>query len=190
VGQVVIETSDEVLAGRAAGGDEEAFRHLYRCHVGRVRGVIYQMTGEGESLDDLTQEVFVKVFRALGNFRGDASFSTWLFRIAVNCCQDARRRRRCRPSAFSLDEGLPLPSNQEDTLRRLDREELVAQALQALKEEHRVVVVLHDLQDRPQEEIARVLNLPVGTIKSRLFYARRQLREWFFARGIERGIEL
>ena len=86
VGQVVIETSDEVLAGRAAGGDEEAFRHLYRRHVGRVRGLLYQMTGESESLDDLTQEVFVKVFRALGNFRGDASFSTWLFRVAVNCC--------------------------------------------------------------------------------------------------------
>lgn len=184
MGTTVTERTDEALVARAAQGDGEAFRALYRRYERRVRGLLYQMTNDPQGLDDLTQEVFVKVFRALGKFRAEASFSTWLFRIAVNCCQDARRRQQRRPRSVPLEE-LTLPSAQEDPLKRLNREQLVADALQTLKPEHRSVIILHDLQDRPQEEIGRILDLPVGTIKSRLFYARRQLREWFFTRGIE-----
>ncbi|AGY59258.1 sigma-70 family RNA polymerase sigma factor [Gloeobacter kilaueensis] len=180
----VTQVSDEQLVQRASRSDSQAFRELYQRYVAKVRGLLFQMTGDGDGLDDLTQEVFVKVFRALPSFRGDSQFSTWLFRIAVNCCQDARRRRGRRPVAVPIDQ-LPLAAHSEDPLKRLDREELVARALQTLKDEHRLVVVLHDLQDRPQEEIAKILNVPVGTVKSRLFYARRQLREWFYAQGIE-----
>ncbi|BAC91525.1 sigma-70 family RNA polymerase sigma factor [Gloeobacter violaceus] len=184
VGVAVTQVSDEQLVWRASRSDGQAFRELYRRYVSKVRGLLYQMMSDIESLDDLTQEVFVKVFKALPGFRGDAQFSTWLFRIAVNCCQDARRRRARRPMAVPIDN-LPLAARGEDPLGRLDREQLVSQALATLKEEHRDVVILHDLHDRPQDEIAKLLNVPVGTVKSRLFYARRQLREWFYARGIE-----
>ncbi|MBC7881757.1 MAG: sigma-70 family RNA polymerase sigma factor [Anaerolineae bacterium] len=184
VGVSVTQIADEELVSKASKGDSEAFRQLYRRYSSRVRGLLYQMMNEPDHLDDLTQEVFVKVFRSLPKFRGDSAFSTWLFRIAVNCCQDARRKRKRHPQSVQID-GLMVASGQEDALRKLDREELVARALQTLKEEHRIVIVLHDLQDRPQEEIAKMLSVPVGTIKSRLFYARRQLREWFYAQGIQ-----
>ncbi len=184
MGTVVTAISDEECVQQAIAGDDQAFRILYRRYADKVRGLLYQMTSDKEALDDLTQEVFVKAFRGLSKFRAESQFSTWLFRIAVNCCQDARRRRARRPPSLPLD-GLRLATSQEDALSRLSREELITCALETLKEEHRLVVVLHDLQDRPQEEIAGVLSVPVGTVKSRLFYARRQLREWFYARGIE-----
>lgn len=174
--------SDEELVKDASKGDTQAFRQLYGRYVGRVRGLIYQMTAQPDYIDDLTQEVFVKVFRSLSGFRAEARFSTWLFRIAVNCCQDARRQAGRRGPTGPLDKTLAAES--EETLVRLNREQLVAQALQVLTPEHRMVVILHDLQDRTQEEIATVLKLPVGTIKSRLFYARRRLREWFQNQGI------
>jgi RNA polymerase sigma-70 factor (ECF subfamily) len=146
---------------------------------------VYQLTTDIQVLDDLTQDVFLKVHRNLSKFRGDAKFSTWLFRIAYNVCQDYHRRRGRNHRVVSLPvEDLPIAAVDAEILSGVDREELVSRALETLTPDHRAVVILHDLQEKPQEEIAQILEVPVGTVKSRLFYGRRKLKEWFSAQGV------
>jgi RNA polymerase sigma-70 factor, ECF subfamily len=146
---------------------------------------VYQLTTDLQILDDLTQDVFLKVHRNLSKFRGDAKFSTWLFRIAYNVCQDHHRRRGRNHRVVSLPvEDLPISAPDEEILSGVDREELVSRALETLTPDHRAVVILHDLQEKPQEEIAQILEVPVGTVKSRLFYGRRKLKEWFSVQGV------
>jgi len=182
--------SDAQLITRCLDGDREAFRRLYQRHCSRVRSILFQLTGKAEGLDDLTQEVFIKVYRALPNFRGESQFTTWLFRITYNVCQDARRKQGRRLQVVNLPEttsleNLPVADQREDNLGRLGRQELVQQALATLSAEQRDVIVLHDLQEKPQEEVARILDLPVGTVKSRVYYGRRKLREYLVAQGVE-----
>ncbi len=181
--------SDQKLITYCLNGDQSAFRTLYQRHQSRVRGLLYQLTGKIEGIDDLTQEVFLKVHRALPSFRGESQFSTWLFRVTYNVCQDARRRKGRRLQTVALGErssleNLPIPDEREDALGRLSRQELVLRALDTLNSEHRDVIVLHDLQGKPQDEVAQLLELPVGTVKSRVFYGRRKLKEWFEQQGI------
>ena len=182
---VALIEEDSILVQRTLSGNQEAFRLLYRRHVGSVRRLVYQMTTDSQVLDDLTQEVFLKVHRNLSKFRGDAQFSTWLFRIAYNVCQDYHRRKGRSNKIVSLPvEDLPISAPDAEVLSRLDRQELVSRALETLTPDHRAVVILHDLQEKSQEEVAQILEVPVGTIKSRLFYGRRKLKEWFSAQGV------
>jgi RNA polymerase sigma-70 factor, ECF subfamily len=182
---VALSEEDSILVQRTLSGNQEAFRLLYRRHVGPVRKLVYQLTTDLQVLDDLTQDVFLKVHRNLSKFRGDAKFSTWLFRIAYNVCQDHHRRRGRNHRMVSLPvEDLPISAPDEEILSGVDREELVSRALEALTPDHRAVVILHDLQEKPQEEIAQILEVPVGTVKSRLFYGRRKLKEWFSVQGV------
>jgi RNA polymerase sigma-70 factor, ECF subfamily len=182
---VALSEEDSILVQRTLSGNQEAFRLLYRRHVGPVRKLVYQLTTDLQVLDDLTQDVFLKVHRNLSKFRGDAKFSTWLFRIAYNVCQDHHRRRGRNHRVVSLPvEDLPISAPDEEILSGVDREELVSRALETLTPDHRAVVILHDLQEKPQEEIAQILEVPVGTVKSRLFYGRRKLKEWFSVQGV------
>lgn len=182
---VALIEEDSILVQRTLSGNQEAFRLLYRRHVGPVRRLVYQMTTDSQVLDDLTQDVFLKVHRNLSKFRGDAQFSTWLFRIAYNVCQDYHRRKGRSNKIVSLPvEDLPISAPDAEVLSRLDRQELVGRALETLTPDHRAVVILHDLQEKSQEEVAQILEVPVGTIKSRLFYGRRKLKEWFSAQGV------
>jgi RNA polymerase sigma-70 factor, ECF subfamily len=182
---VALIEEDSILVQRTLSGNQEAFRLLYRRHVGPVRRLVYQMTTDSQVLDDLTQDVFLKVHRNLAKFRGDAQFSTWIFRIAYNVCQDYHRRKGRSNKVVRLPvEDLPISAPDAEILSRLDRQELVSRALETLTPDHRAVVVLHDLQEKPQEEVAQILEVPVGTIKSRLFYGRRKLKEWFSAQGV------
>jgi RNA polymerase sigma-70 factor (ECF subfamily) len=182
---VALIEEDSILVQRTLSGNQEAFRLLYRRHVGPVRRLVYQMTTDSQVLDDLTQDVFLKVHRNLSKFRGDAQFSTWLFRIAYNVCQDYHRRKGRSNKVVSLPvEDLPISAPDAEILSRVDRQEWVSRALETLTPDHRAVVILHDLQEKPQEEVAQILEVPVGTIKSRLFYGRRKLKEWFSAQGV------
>jgi RNA polymerase sigma-70 factor, ECF subfamily len=182
---VALIEEDSILVQRTLSGNQEAFRLLYRRHVGPVRRLVYQMTTDSQALDDLTQDVFLKVHRNLSKFRGDAQFSTWLFRIAYNVCQDYHRRKGRSNKIVRLPvEDLPISAPDAEVLSRLDRQEWVSRALETLTPDHRAVVVLHDLQEKPQEEVAQILEVPLGTIKSRLFYGRRKLKEWFSAQGV------
>lgn len=181
------ETPDEELVLKAQQGDIHAFDELIERYHGKIYGLTYNMTSNREDAEDLTQEVFVKAFQALPRFKGKSSFYTWLYRIAVNKTINYRKKRN-KKRAMSLDQfdnEIKLDDVYHDLtskgspLRNLSLSELqkkLNEAMQTLSEKHRTVVVLHDMQGVPHEEIAKMVGASVGTIRSRLFYARRQLQ--------------
>lgn len=178
---------DEELVLKSQQGDIHAFDMLVERYHGKIYGLTYNMTSNREDAEDLTQDIFVKAFQALPRFRGKSSFYTWLYRIAVNKTINYRKKRN-RKRAMSLDQfdnEIKLDDVYHDLtskgspLRNLSLSELqkkLNEALQNLSEKHRTVVVLHDMQGIPHEEIAKMVGASVGTIRSRLFYARRQLQ--------------
>jgi len=198
---VIAETTtiltDRELVEVCRQGDRSAFRELYRRYQQRVKASLYQLCGS-EGLDDLVQEVFLRVWKGLPKLREVSYFSTWLYRITWNVATDQRRQlARGRFERFSPngrsgemgdeEESSPLAnlSRPQDTpdLMQMHYQELVKQGLQILSLEHRAVLVWHDLEDIPQKEIAEILSLPVGTVKSRLFYARKQIRRFLEQQG-------
>jgi RNA polymerase sigma-70 factor (ECF subfamily) len=178
---------DEKLVLKAQQGDVHAFDELVERYHGKIYGLTYNMTSNREDAEDLTQEVFVKAFQALPRFKGKSSFYTWLYRIAVNKTINYRKKRN-RKRALSLDQFDQEIKTDEvyhdltskgSPLRNVSLTELqkkMNEALQTLSEKHRTVVVLHDMQGIPHEEIAKMVGASVGTIRSRLFYARRQMQ--------------
>ncbi|MGB5594316.1 MAG: sigma-70 family RNA polymerase sigma factor [Crocosphaera sp.] len=173
------------LVLRCQQGDTLSFKQLYRRYEQRVRATLYQLCGS-EMLDDLVQEVFLRVWKSLPKLRKASYFSTWLYRITWNVATD--KRRKFAQNLSVNDDGSILnimPSRPADTpdLMRLHYQDLVQQGLETLSLEHRAVLVLHDLEDVPQKEVANILNLPVGTVKSRLFYARNQMRKFLKQQG-------
>ena len=187
VAEEVIGPDDEDLVLRSQQGDVRAFDQLVQRYHGKIYGLTYNMTSNREDAEDLTQEVFVKAFEALPRFRGNSSFYTWLYRIAVNKTINYRKKRN-RRRAMSLDQfdqeiklddvyheltakGSPLRS-----ISLTELQEKLNEVLQNLSEKHRTVVVMHDMQGIPHEEIAKVVKASVGTVRSRLFYARRQMQ--------------
>jgi RNA polymerase sigma-70 factor (ECF subfamily) len=134
-------------------------------------------------LDDLVQEVFLRAWKGLGNMRQQSQFSTWLYRIAWNVGADYRRHmaqsrsKQAYLSEFSTEP--PATAWQE-----LHHQDLVRRGLQSLRDEQAMVIILNDLQELPQIEVARILEIPVGTVKSRLFHARAALRQFFEKEGV------
>ncbi len=178
---------EDALVLKAQQGDVHAFDQLVERYQSKIYGLVYNMTSNREDAEDLVQEVFVKAYRALPHFKGKSSFYTWLYRIAVNKTINYRKKRN-RKRAMSLDEfdsEIKLDDVYHDLtskgspLRNLSLTELqkkMNEALQNLSEKHRTVVILHDMQGVPHEDIAKMTGASVGTIRSRLFYARRQLQ--------------
>ena len=137
-------------------------------------------------LDDLVQEVFLRAWKGLPGFRQFAEFSTWLYRITWNVATDRRRKLGQERSRQDCLESLTPDSNdQTSALNQSHYQDLVQRGLVQLTEEQRSVLVLHDLQDLPQKEIAQILDIPVGTVKSRLFHARTILRTFFQQEGVQ-----
>ncbi|VGO22737.1 RNA polymerase sigma factor [Pontiella sulfatireligans] len=178
---------DAELVLKAQQGDVQAFDVLVDRYHGRIYGLTYNMCSNREDAEDLTQEVFVKAFSALPRFKGKSSFYTWLYRIAVNKTINYRKKRN-RKRTLSLDsfdqeiksdEAYHDLTSKGSPLRNISLSELqikLNEALQSLSEKHRTVVVMHDMQGIPHEEIAKVVGASVGTVRSRLFYARRQMQ--------------
>jgi RNA polymerase sigma-70 factor (ECF subfamily) len=161
--------SDDDLVRRFQQGQEEAFAQLMRRHERRVYNLAYRMLGDAEEARDAAQETFLSCFRNLEKFRGDAAFSTWLHRIAANVCFDSLRKRSKGPvEAIRFHEPLPSPDHGDQTAISID----VQRALLAVSPEFRAVLILHEIQDVPVEEVASALDLPVGTVKSRLHRGR------------------
>ena len=180
----------EDLVERAKAGDRPAFGQLVEVYQDKIYGYASRMLGDPDEAEDVAQETFVRAYRSLPHFRGAASFHTWLYRIASNLAIDvARRNRRQSTGNFSLDE--PLESEEGDYEReiadesgspeqltqRREMQELVRQAVAELPEKLRAVVVLYELQGESYEDIAEILGCPLGTVKSRLFNARSQLKD-------------
>jgi RNA polymerase sigma-70 factor (ECF subfamily) len=181
-GGTVGEPSDHELVRRFLSGREEAFVELMSRHERRVYNLAYRMLGRTEDARDATQEAFLSCFRHLADFRGDSAFSTWLHRIAVNACYDILRRRP--PITASLEDQ-PEAAQSPDHAERAAQAADVQRALLAVPVEFRAALVMHEVQDLPVEEIAAVLGVPVGTVKSRLHRGRVALAR---ALGLERPV--
>lgn len=167
--------SDQELVHAAQGGDRGALDTLLRRHHDRVRAVAARITGNPADTADATQEALIAVVRGLPRFDGRSSFTTWLYRVTTNACLDELRRKRRRPVP-TLDGETP-PAEPTTVARDgavVDRLVIDA-ALAELPEEFRVPVVLRDLADLDYAEIAEVLDVPVGTVKSRIARGRLQL---------------
>lgn len=162
-------TPDDELVRRFQSGREEAFSELMRRHERRVYNLAYRMLGEAEEARDAAQDAFLSCFRNLGRFRGDAAFSTWLHRIAVNACYDALRKRSGSPvDAIRFPQPAAMPDHGDEAAASID----VQRALLSIPQEFRAVLILHEMQDMPVEEIASALEVPAGTVKSRLHRGR------------------
>lgn len=185
--------NDWDLVQKAAAGDQEAFRELVEKYQRRVLGVVTGMLHDREAALEVTQETFIKAYRSLGGFKGDASFYTWIYRIAVNLAIDHQRREWRRPMADSVrpgsgEEGGPA----ESILDRLRDEhpgadpfqatkdselrERVRQAIDELTPDHRAVILLREVEGLSYEEISQVMQCSKGTVMSRLHYARKKLQ--------------
>lgn len=183
----VDETSDRELVARAQQKDAAAYDELVRRYYKRIYALLYNMTSNKEDAEDLIQEVFVKAYAALQRFKGDSSFYTWVYRIAVNRAINyvKRRNKRAGLSLDDMDGGVERDkayvelSSKESPFRDATLSELqekLNEALQKLSDKHRAVVVLHDIQGVPHEEISKMLGVSSGTVRSRLFYARQLLQ--------------
>lgn len=177
--------TDSELIQRCQLGDESSFRLLYQRYRQKVRATLFKLCGK-EILDDLTQEVFLKAWKALPKLRESSYFSTWLYRICWNVACDRRRQlARIRRDKKTLYQYAPEVVFDQGELLQIHYQEIVQQGLENLKMDHRVVLVLHDLEDVPQKEIAEILSIPLGTVKSRLFNARKTMRKYLEHQGVK-----
>ena len=175
--------ADTHLVERCLAGEEAAWEDLVRVHTRRVFSICYRFTGSDPEAQDLTQEVFLRVFRSLKSFRaGEGSFAVWLARLSRNLLIDHYRRTRLDRATDSIEEQLPMLEEKTAMIARTDglvagREasELLQGALQKLSPELRETVILRDLEELEYREIADVLNVPEGTVKSRLNRGRAEL---------------
>jgi RNA polymerase sigma-70 factor (ECF subfamily) len=183
---------ERVLIRRLQQRDERAFEEIVRLYQHKVYNLVYRMIGSREEAEDLAQEVFVTVFKAIDTFRGDAKFSTWLYRIATNHCKNRMKYlgRRSYKATGELDEVAereiqgsppttmkPHVDGPDAVLEGLQLERLVQVGIAALEEEHRMLIVLRDVEDLSYEEIVAITGLAEGTVKSRLHRARLALKE-------------
>lgn len=194
----VSQDDSEQLVARCRAGDKAAFRELFLRHRGDVVRLVYRMLGRRADAEDVVQEVFLQVHRSLRDFRGDAKFSTWLHRVTVNVVLMVRRAAKSRPvfaeepiDDVTGEDGL-WPD--EDVARR-DRLRAFSRCVDQLSEKKRTVFILHELEGMPAAEIAQVVEAPVLTVRTRLFYARKELAEAMraepmlaaFASALEKG---
>jgi RNA polymerase sigma-70 factor (ECF subfamily) len=172
---------DDVLITLFQSGDERAFRVLVERYQERIRNLIYSILNRSDVVDDLAQEVFIRVYQALPKFRFESSFYTWLYRIAVNRVRDEMRRKKAKH--FLSLQKLIDDADTELTMKMAvppedhTMDEAIGKALDSLPEKFRLPVVLKDIDGLSYEEIAEVLECEVGTVKSRLSRARAQLRK-------------
>lgn len=182
--------SDRKLVRNLRRRDEDAFRELVRVYQHRVFNIVYRIVGDREEAEDVAQEVFVAIFKHIDSFRGDAKFSTWVYRIATNQARNrlkyhARRHRRDHQNYEDAPESahqdsdfagtIPQP---EDAVLGRELEKIIQEGLAELGEIHRTIIVLRDVEHLTYQEIAEIVELPEGTVKSRLFRARVALKEY------------
>ena len=183
--------SDAECVRRVLQGEKDAFELLVHRHQKTIFNLLYRMLGDYDEAAEISQEAFLSAYRSIRQFRGDANFSTWLYRIALNHASTRRRSLTKWQQRTVAIETTELASEGEldpaETMEQKEIEEQVQNALNGLEPDDATIILLKDLQDVPYEEVARVLQVPVGTVKSRLHRARRALKArllpYFNARG-------
>ena len=179
--EVLRKMDDEALINAFQSGDIDVYRFLVERYQERIRNLLFSIFHDRDFIDDLAQEVFIKAYQALPHFRFEASFYTWLYRIAVNKSRDELRKKKARRffSFQTLDEGIEKELNFRLSVppENRDTQELVAMGLQTLPEKFRTAVVLKDIEGLSYEEIAEVMQCQLGTVKSRISRARAMLRK-------------
>ncbi|MBX3743835.1 MAG: RNA polymerase sigma factor [Verrucomicrobiae bacterium] len=177
--------TDDALVDAAKAGDLEAFEELVARHRDKMYARAFSMVRDEQEALDLSQEAWIRAWKRLGQFAGDSSFTTWLTRITINVCLDhfrKHRRFRVEPHADQKDDPEAwdrlVPPVWPNPTERLEREEIrrrIDEALGKLSEAHRTVLILHEFEGMEYKQIAQVVGISIGTVMSRLFYARRRM---------------
>jgi RNA polymerase sigma-70 factor (ECF subfamily) len=185
-------TDDLTLVKRVRGGDQRAFKLLVERYQRKVYAVALGMLKDKEEAMDVSQEAFVKVYKYLDHFKGDSSFYTWLYRITVNICIDVMRRKGASGGETEeFDEsvdtdlsearigalGSRLGTNPQKSALRRELAEKIQEALAAIPEKHRAILLLREIEGMSYEDLSRTLDIPKGTVMSRLFHARAKVQK-------------
>ena len=182
---------ERLLIRRLKERDEKAFREIVRRYSDQVYNMTYRMLGNREEAEDVAQEVFIIVFKSIDSFRGESKFSTWLYRITANTCKNRIKylARRYDRSKSEYDESIDsnqaagaltapsAPRRPDAALQGLELEQKLQTAIDSLDQDHRLLVVLRDIQELSYDEICEITGVPEGTVKSRLHRARAALRK-------------
>ena len=174
---------DELLLRRACKGDVQAFEELMQSHESRIYAIALRMMGNREDAQDCAQEAMVRIYRAMGSFKGQSALATWIYRITMNTCLDELRRRKARKvtSLDSLVDNGWSPTDTGDTPEEhglhVEKQNSLNQAIQSLPDDMRAAIILRDVKGYSYDEIASILDANVGTIKSRISRGREKLRE-------------
>lgn len=183
----MVQDPDASLIAQAQQGSREAFGKLVTEHYDMVYGIVYGVLNHREAALDVAQEVFLKVFRELDHFQGKSKFKTWLYRVAVNAAIDQQRKQRSMISIDATDSSgeddeppmvlVDLKQDPSESAYQAELRQYVGKALESLTPDQRAILVLREWQGLSYEEIAETLEIEIGTVMSRLFYARRHLGE-------------
>lgn len=175
------------IVAKALAGDEKAFEWIVQRYRPGLYNLILRMVKDPQEAEDIVQETFVKAYAALSSFSEEYAFSTWLYKIAINHCIDHFRKKKL--PTFSLDRTIETKNGElkrdfpdrgltpEASVLRTERHRLIREAIEKLPEHYRVVIVLRHQEERSYEEIARILGVPLGTVKARIFRARELLKK-------------
>ena len=174
LGSAVDGEADAILVARCRAGEREAFGILLHRYRDRIINLAYQLLGQRDDAEDVAQEAFAQAFRSIASYRGEAQFYTWLYRITVNLCLARKRRAKHNDS---YDDELPAATPEYSGAAQIETRLAVEQSLHQLSEPLRVALVLREMQGLSYEEIAAILHVPIGTVRSRLSEARRKFRE-------------
>ncbi|MFC1733046.1 RNA polymerase sigma factor [candidate division KSB1 bacterium] len=179
---------DAAIVRKALNGNQDAFTQLLKKYRGAIYSLVLKMVKNKEEADDLVQETFIKAFGALSSFNAEFAFSTWLFKIASNNCIDYLRKKRLQ--TLSLDK--PVESkdgqvtkefadpivNPEMQLIQTEKSSIIDVAIESLPKKYRIVIVMRHKEEKSYEEIAKILCIPLGTVKARIFRAREKLKKY------------
>lgn len=173
-------TPERDIILRAKQGDTRAFERLMQSHAVYVYNLLYRMVNDVQEAEDLSQEVFLRAWRKMTNFRGDAQFRTWLYRIATNLCYNRLPNLKKEISEMDLNQEIALVSQQigvEGSIIQSEKSQSLADALSTLPENYRLLLILRHLQEFSYNEISEITDLPLGTVKTGIFRARQMLKE-------------